>query len=262
MANEYDEDIFTLEEDLEEAERRRKIRHAVLSVLALVMVTVALVLSVYLTKSRVARQAVEKETLLVRQEAERKALDVNYWPEEQFPNMPVFTAPEYKTTQENGKADIVVASTAAAGFSEYKAELLEGGAQLLIDTTKLTVLLYDDVEVHLVNETSGTRVVFCGESGIVWDGEGYEGFPLMEGRLVSVAEGVSAGSRVLTYRAASVADALDFVNELVVKGWVAVHELSVVDNRFLVSLKLDNRQITVDYFQSGDNFTVRLEYLG
>ena len=187
---------------------------------------------------------------------------VDYWPSALFPGVPVLQSAAYETTVRDGYAQVAVPSETAKGFDQYIATLVDAGAAVYVRTTRLSVLVLDGVEVHLVDNNLESKVVLCGESPIGWNDEGYAAFPLPEtGNLVSVEEGVGAGSRVLTYRQATTLDALAYTSQLMDAGWTISGSLEPANNIFTAALKKNNLQITVDYFSTGDNYLVRLDFL-
>lgn len=269
---EYDEDVFSLEEDLRREHRKQWVQYLVFAVCAAIVVGLALYGSIVLTHSRLeAQRGIEvvnpAGTPLPGQTGkpgtpQATAAPVDYWPSALFPGVPVLQSAAYETTVKDGYAQVAVPSETAKGFDQYIADLVDAGAAVYVRTTRLSVLVLDGVEIHLVDNNLESKVVLCGESAIGWNDEGYAAFPLPDsGNLISVEEGVGAGSRVLTYRLATTLDALAYTSQLMDEGWTISGSLEPTNNIFTTALKKNNLQITVDYFSTGDNYLVRLDFL-
>lgn len=265
---EYDDDVFSLEEDLAREHRKQKVQYYVVAICALLVVALAVYGSIMLTQRRLAEEVVrsaavepidEGQAGLIDPVATADPVDTDFWPAEFFPNMPVLESEAYNTTKADaGYADIEVPSSTTRNFDAYITQLTDAGAAVYARTPRLSVLMLDGVEIHLITSNQGNHVVFCKEPAYGWDDATYSAFPLpTTGRLVSVRE--SGTARELTYRDAATLDALAYANSLVQEGWVISGSLEPSNNIFTAVYKKDSHQITIDYFASSDNYTIKLE---
>ncbi|MEA4898311.1 hypothetical protein ACH6CV_11520 [Bacillota bacterium Meth-B3] len=266
----YDEDVFSLDEDLAREKRRQWIQYLVVAFGAAVVVSLALYGSIVLTNNRLAqRQSAQVEPAVPeggeqpgRQPGGPSPASTDFWPSELFPTIPVLESAAYDTRTEPGYAEIKVPSQTAKGFDDYIAGLTDKGASVYTRTPRLSVLMFEGVEVHLIASNQGNRVVLANEPAQSWSEPSYSAFPLpAAGRMVSVKDGVSSLSRVLTYRGATTLDALEYAGNLTADGWTISGSLEPTNNIFMAVYKKNNLQITIDYFSSGDNYQVRLDYL-
>lgn len=271
-AREYEEDdVFSLEEDLARERRRQWVQYILVALCAAAVVALALYGSILLTRQRIASQnAVKKAEVVVTPVTDPanpdappvEAPDTNFWPTAFFPDVPPIEALAYDTQAEPGYAVVNVPATTSRSFGAYIDALTEAGGKLYVRTTRLSIVDYNGTEIHLVANNLRTQVVLCGEAAYGWNDETYKVFPLpAAGKLVQVADGTGAGSRVLTYRGANVHDALDYAGSLAQAGWSLSGSLEPANNIFQAVYKKNNLQITVDYFSSGDNYLVKLDYL-
>lgn len=272
---EYDEDVFSLEEDLRREHRKQWTQYLVFAICAAVVVGLAIYGSIQLTHRRLeSQQGIQVQPMPGAASPQpgvtggpgglltATPAPVNYWPSALFSGVPVLESAAYETTVEDGYAQVEVPSETTRSFSQYIETLVEEGAQIYVRTTRLSVLALNEVEIHLVDNNLESKVVLCAEPQIGWDDQDYDAFPLPEaGKLVSVEEGVAAASRVLTYRLASSTDALAYTSALMEAGWTISGSLEPTNNIFSAVFKKNNLQITVDYFSSGDDYRVRLDYL-
>lgn len=276
-----DEDLFSVEEELRQERVRHWTMYLVFAICALAVIALALYGSYVLTNRRLeSQQAVittPKESaaptgILPTEETPDPAVPINaaptaapltYWPVAQYPGIPALESEAYETVLDNGLARVAVPSAAAKGFEAYVKTLCDEGAVLIVNTSRLSVLLLDDVEIHLINTNLESAVVLCDEPSISWNDPAYSAFVLpSDGALVRVKEGLGADSRVLTYRKAAVTDALGYVTKLMETGWAIQGSLEPVNSQFAVSLRRNNLQITVDYFSSTEDYLVKLDYIG
>ena len=258
-----DEDVFTLDNDGSEEKRRHLIQYSLVCGFAVVVIALGLWGSMWLTQSRVEEQkaAPPPEATVAPQESTEPNLDV--WPSEQFPDIPVYEASGYNTRSFGDRVEVDIPPLSVSGFDAYAAQLADGGARIFVQSKTLTVLSYKEVEIHLISSGSTTSVVLCGEPAEPWSDPDYAAFPMPDaGKLVSVEEGVGARSRVLTYRNASSADAQQYLGRLTADGWTITEPLVLKDQTFSAVLKKSGQQITVDYFSTSDNFQVKLAFLG
>ena len=262
----YDEDVFSLEEDLAREHRKQWTQYLVVAICAVAVIALAFYGSIVLTKNRLANEENIKKTQIETQPdatalpgATVEPVEVNFWPSEYFPEIPVLDSAAYETEADAGYAQIKVPSATARNFDAYITELTEQGAAVYARTSRLSVLVLDGVEIHLITSNQGNRVVLCKEPAYGWSDTTYAAFPIPEkGRLISVKE---AGlTRELTYRGATTLDALTYAASLVEQGWALSGSLEPTNNIFLGAYQKNNLQITVDYFSTGDNYVVKLEF--
>ena len=258
-----EEDVFTLESDAAEEKRRHLIQYALVSGFAVVVIALALWGAMWLTQSRLEKQA----TTVVVEPTVAPAASVEpsfkSWPSDLFPDVPVFEASGYDTRLFGARAEINVPPLSVSGFDAYADQLADDGARIFVRSKTLIVLSYKGVEVHLISSGSTTSIALCGETAQAWSDPDYAGFPLPDaGTLVSVEEGVGARSRVLTYRNASSADAQQYLSHLAAAEWAISEPLALKDQTFSAVYKKSGQQITVDYFASSDDFQVKLAFLG
>ena len=261
-SKDYDDDIFTLQADEAAEHRKHVIQYALVSTFAVLVIALALYASYWLTQRRIAYQS----EISTGQEAQagdgQTEQDANYWPSQQFPDVPQLASNSYRTQINGDYAEVYVPQEAADGFSDYIEQLVDAGAQIFVQTQQLSVLNYGQTEIHIISNGVKNAVELCAESKFMWDGAGYEAFLLpASGRLARVDNGTGEASRVLTYRGASVNDALDYCAELAANDWVIVGGLRPDENIFLATYKKGDMQITVDYFSSGENYRVKLDFL-
>jgi hypothetical protein len=282
---EYDEqdeeDLFSLEEELRQERVRQWTMYLIFAVCALAVIALALYGSYVLTNGRLEKQqaiaTVPQESAapigtLPTEEtpdpdapvtAVPTAAPLTYWPMAQYPGVPALESEAYETVLDNGLARVAVPSAAAKGFDAYVDTLCDEGAVLIVNTSRLSVLLLNNVEIHLINTNLESAVVLCDEPSLSWNDPAYSAFVLpADGTLVRVSEGLGADSRVLTYRRAFITDALNYVTKLMQAGWSIQGSLGPVNNQFAVSLRRNNLQITVDYFSTTEDYLVKLDYIG
>ena len=258
-----EEDVFTLDNDAAEEKRRHVIQYALVSGFAVVVVALALWGSMWLTQSRMVKQASVPEPAETVIPAASTEPSFDTWPSELFPDIPVYEASGYNTHVYGQRAEIDIPPLSVSGFDEYAKQLADDGARIFVNSKSLIVLSYKGVEIHLIASGSTTSVVLCGESALPWGDPDYAAFPLPSaGTLVTVEEGVGARSRVLTYRNAAATDAQEYLNRLAASEWTISEPLSVKDQTFSAVYKKSGQQITVDYFSGSDNFQVKLAFLG
>ena len=276
MANAYhqmDDDIFTLKEDASAQRRAHALQYALISVFAVVVLSVALYLSFWLTDNRLAnRTTIELESKPIEMVAN---IDPNYnpnfWPAHEFPELPKIEAATYETRMDPampGRAEVTVPMSTAMGFVAYAEQLAEDGAKIFIKTRRLTVVAYKGIELHLMCSTSKNMVVLCREPQIDFMEPEYAQFPVPDvGKLVSVGEATGEKSRVLTYRLASPEDAIGYASELRANGWMMVGTIMPKDQTFTYAFKKDGpdggstMQISVDYFSASDNYRIRFDII-
>jgi len=261
-----EEDVFTLENDAAAEKRRHIIQYALVCGFAVIVVALAIWGSLWLSNQRASEEAAKQKAQAAEPTVQPEAStepSFNSWPSEQFPDIPVYDASGYDTHLYGDRAEIDIPPMSVNGFDDYAAKLADDGARIFVQSKTLTVLLYKDVEIHLIANGSTTAVVLCGEKAAPWDETDYSTFPLpIAGTLVSVENGVGARSRVLTYRGASSTDAQEYLNKLAAAEWTISDPLSLKDQTFSAVFKKSGQQITVDYFSSSDNFQVKLAFLG
>ena len=273
--NEYDDDVFSLEEDLMREHRKQWIQYIVVAVCAVCLIGLALYGSIVLTQRRMATQPAKPEQGPVVQlpgvtattepgtVPEINTPDVDYWPSDAFPGIPAIESQAFDTRESDGFASIKVPSATARNFSGYIDSLTERGAAVYVRTNRLTVLTYEGVEIHLITGNADGTIELCRESAYAWNDANYTAFPLPEsGRLISVEDGTGGGSRVLTYRDATTLEALRYTNALIDEGWTISGSLEPTNNTFTAVYKKNNLQITIDYFMTGSSYQIRLDYLG
>ncbi len=274
--HEYDDDIFTLKEDEAGKRRAHVLQYVLISTFAVLVLAVALYMSFYLTNDRLEFQnkiVMEQNT---QPEAEPDATqqpdyDPNFWPKEQFPDLPEVAATAYDTRLDGsheGKAEVNVPMSAAAKFGDYAEQLADDGGQIFIKTQRLSVVAYKGMEVHLLYGGGKNAVVICKESRVDFNEANYNQFPRPKaGTLVEVSEGTGEGSRILTYRLVSPADAITYCSDLMTAGWTMNGSLEPKDHIFACSFRKEGAegeaglQISVDYFSGGDNFRIRFDFL-
>jgi len=258
-----EEDVFTLENDATDEKRRHVIQYALVSGFAVIVVALAIWGSMWLANSRVVQKAAEALPEPTAQPAVSTEPSFDTWPSEQFPDIPVYEASGFNTHLYGDRAEIDIPPMSVTGFDDYAAKLADDGARIFVSSKALTVLAYNNVEIHLVASGSTTAVVLCAEKAQDWNDPEYAAFPLpAAGTLVAVEEGVGARSRVLTYRGASSTDAQEYLGRLAADEWTISDPLSLKDQTFSAVYKKAGQQITVDYFSSSDNFQVKLAFLG
>ncbi|MEG1605685.1 MAG: hypothetical protein RR452_06770 [Clostridia bacterium] len=274
--DQYDEDVFSLEEDLIRERRKQWIQYILVATLAALVVAAALYGSIVWTNSRLEREknSIQPVTPIDNAIGGTAAPDaipsasaipkpVNAWPSDAFPGIPVLESEAYETRSGSGYADVIVPSSTAKAFDAYIAKLAEAGAAIFVRTPRLSVVNLDGVEIHLVTSNQENRVSLYDEPRYDWADPTYSAFVLPQtGKLVSVEDGVGAGSRILTYRDATTVDALEYVNALESAGWTLSGAFEPSNNIVSAVYKKNNVQITVDYFSTGDNYKVKLDYLG
>lgn len=275
-SHDFDDDIFTLKEDEAGKRRAHVLQYVLISTFAVAVLAVALYMSFYLTNDRLAYQHKIVTENRSQQPGQPDAsaspdYDPNYWPEAQFPELPKIEASAYDTrvdAEREGKVEINVPMSAAAKFSEYAAQLADGGGKIYIQTQRLTVVAYKGMELHLLYGGGKNAVVVCKEPRIDFNEANYNQFPRPKaGTLVDVSEGTGESSRVLTYRLASSADAIAYCTELMAAGWAMIGSLEPQDGIFACSFRKEGAegqsglQISVDYFSGGDNYRVRFDFL-
>ena len=261
--HDYDEDVFTLKEDEAGKRRSHTIQYTLLSVFAVVVIAGAFFAGFKLTQSRI-----EYQTLAEQEEQELpnpNALDLATadWPKAEFPNVPVLSANEYKTTSDDGRAEINIPMAATAGFESYTEQLADGGAHIYVQTPRLTVLNYRGIEIHLISGSGKNAVVLCNEPRIDWNDPAYSAFPILKkGNLIKQMEGTGEGSRVLTYRLVSAHDMIEYISTLTSNGWTIVGSLDPQDYVFNCSFTKDDMKITIDYFSSNkDDCIVKFDFV-
>ncbi len=265
----YDEDVFSLEEDLTREKRKQWIQYIVVAAFAVAVIALALYGSIVLTNRRVEEaktaapvtevQSPEGETEEPAQTAQ--PVNTDFWPETLFPSVPVLESAAYNTKTGANYADVEVPSATANHFDSYIQQLVDAGAATYVRTSRLSVLMFDGVEIHLVNSNQDKRVTLAKEDACTFADGSYSAFPLPEtGRLVSVKDGVSPLGRVLTYRGATTLDALQYAGSLAADGWTLSGSLEPSNNIFSAVYKKNNLEITVDYFASSDNYLVKLDF--
>ncbi|MEA5069129.1 MAG: hypothetical protein VB067_09095, partial [Christensenellaceae bacterium] len=134
----YDEDVFSLDEDLAREKRRQWIQYLVVAFGAAVVVSLALYGSIVLTNNRLAqRQSAQVEPAVPeggeqpgRQPGGPSPASTDFWPSELFPTIPVLESAAYDTRTEPGYAEIKVPSQTAKGFDDYIAGLTDKGASV------------------------------------------------------------------------------------------------------------------------------------
>lgn len=262
----YEEaDAFTLEDDAASEKRKQLLQYILVSAFAVVVIALALWASIWLTQIRLKDQASEGTAAPSASDGPAVTAGVptnDYWPEEQFAGIPQFEASGYDTRVNGQKAMIGVPALSVSGFGDYAERLADLGAAVYVNTQRLVVLSYEDVEIHLISSGSTTAVTLCGESEQRFDESEYADFPLPgEGRLVSVTEGTGARSRVLIYRHASSTSAQEYCVSLSQQGWKLSGTLEPEDNVFLATYKKGDMQITVDYFSAGEDYKIKLDYV-
>lgn len=259
--HEVDEDIFTLKEDESGRRRSQRIQYILVSTFAVLVIAVALYMSWWLTEQRLEYQT----SIMREEEAQQAALgeETNYWPQAQFPDVPVLQSSVYDTRITQDHAEVQVPMSAADGFNAYITQLLDDGAKLYIDTQRLVVLDYKNIEMHLIRSSGRNAVVLCGEPQADWNESAYQDFPLPEnGKLVNVSDqGTGERSRVLTYRQMSATDAIAYVSLLAQSDWAMIGTLEPDGHVFSCSFKKEDKQIAVDYFASSDNARVKLDFI-
>ncbi len=272
----YDDDIFTLKEDEAGKRRAHVLQYVLISTFAVLVLAVALYMAFYLTNDRLAYQSkIVTDTRAQNADqpgaTEAPARDPNYWPEEQFPELPKLDATAYDTRVDEGregKVEINVPMSAASKFGEYADRLADDGGKVYIQTARLTVLEYQGMELHLLYGGGKNAMVVCKEPRVDFNEANYNQFPRPKvGTLVEVSEGTGESSRVLTYRLASSADAIAYCTELMASGWTMNGSLEPQDGIFACSFRKEaaegeaGLQISVDYFSGGDNYRVRFDFL-
>lgn len=263
----YEEDVFSLDEDLAHERKKQLISYFVVSACAVALVALSLYGAVTLTRQRIEDQKHRADlvkTVVVADPEQPPVLakDTNFWPASAFPEVPPMDAPAYDTETSDGHAVINLPAAASDGFAAYLTALTEKGAALYVQTSKLSVADLNGVEIHLIASNLKTQIVLCDEPAFTFSESGYQAFPLPEsGKLVTVAPGVGANSRILTYRNASVTDALAYTGALAQAGWTLNGTLEPDNQVFQAVYKKNNLQIAVDYFTSGDAYQVRLDFL-
>lgn len=259
--HEYDDDIFTLQEDEAGKRRSHTVQYTVISIFAVLVIAGAYVLGWWLTNERVAYQS----NITVDNPTEQGGTTeyINAWPSEQFPSIPVLDAIEYKTNVSEYHAEINVPQMAATnGYEAYTDKLADDGAQVYVRTPRLTVMNYRGTEIHLLSGTGKIAVELCNEPKIVWNEPEYAQFLLpTTGQLVHQEPGTGVGSRWLTYRQWSANDSIQYVSNLVAQGWEIVGTLEPQDHVFACVFKKDNLQITVDYFSGSSNARIKLDFI-
>lgn len=256
-----EEDVFSLDDDAAAEKKKQMMQYILVCAFAVVVIALALWASIWLTNMRMSKEAPaqpEPSGALTTAAPTR-----NYWPADQFPEVPKYESASYDTrVVNNGKAVIEIPALAVSGYGDYASKLADMGAKVYVSTKKLVVLSYEGVEIHLVSSGSTTAIELCGEAEIDFGEADYEAFPLpSQGKLVSVEEGTGAGSRVLTYRDASSTSAQEYCSALIKDGWKISGTLEPEYNMFAATYQKGSMQITVDYFQAGNDYKVRLDFI-
>ncbi|MDO4549611.1 MAG: hypothetical protein Q4D04_16095, partial [Clostridia bacterium] len=269
---EYDE-IFSIEEDLRREQRRQFIQYICVATGAVAVIALVLFASVMLTRNRLEQQenariiaaaAIEAQQQIQQQLPETAIVPTTLttWPESQFPQIPVFDSPAYETTLSDGYARIVIPSSATEGYESYLQTLAQLGAKVYINTDRLSVLDLDGVEIHLVTANQQNRIVLCDEEAIQYNDVDYRAFDLPTSFKLVSAKADSAMGRILTYRNVSVNQALEYTTSLITQyGWSLSGNLDMSESRFYAVYVKNNLRMTVDYFSSGDNFTIKLDFV-
>ncbi|MEF9895363.1 MAG: hypothetical protein RR843_06260, partial [Clostridia bacterium] len=187
--DQYDEDVFSLEEDLIRERRKQWIQYIVVATLAALVVAAALYGSIVWTNSRLEREknsiqpvtpidnaingaapdALPSASAIPNAIGGTAAPDaipsasaipkpVNAWPADAFPDVPVLESEAYETRSGSGYADVIVPSSTAKAFDAYIAKLAEAGAAIFVRTPRLSVVNLDGVEIHLVTSNQENRV--------------------------------------------------------------------------------------------------------
>ncbi|MBR2571448.1 MAG: hypothetical protein IKE30_04900 [Clostridia bacterium] len=261
--SEYEEDLFSLEEEENRERRKQTVQYVIVAICAAAVVALALFGTVKLTQRRMANQE-EAEKVTAKTPAvilPASVQETNFWPADDFPQVPVLEAEGYDTKSETGRAVVEVPAQTAASFGSYVDQLIEEGARLWIDTDRLKVLDLNGTEVHLVDSNNRTAVTMCSEPVYNWNDSVYSAFLKPDARLVKVEEGAGADSRILTYRGASPMEALEYTQALNDGGWSLNGSMEMKNGVFQAVFKKNNLQITVDYFSSKDDYQVRLDFL-
>ena len=156
---EYDEDVFSLEEDLRREHRKQWTQYLVFAICAAVVVGLAIYGSIQLCSAAWNQQG-NTGTAHARRGYPQPGVTggpggllaatpapVNYWPSALFPGVPVLESAAYETTVEDGYAQVEVPSETTRSFSQYIETLVEEGAQIYVRTTRLSVLALNEVEI-------------------------------------------------------------------------------------------------------------------
>ena len=270
----YDDDIFTLKEDEDARRRAHLVQYVLICAFAVMVLGVALYMSFYLTNSRLVYQAgIAKEAEITADDdmPTQTDKDPNYWPADIFPQVPQIESSIYDTRidpDRAGKVEVNMTMQAASKFETYAEKLADSGGRIFVKTPRMTVVAYQDVEIHLLYGSTKNAAVLCNEPTVDFDATGYEAFPLpTTGRLVEVLDGTGEASRVLTYRLASSTDALNYCAQLTASGWFINGALEMQDQVFACSLRKEGAegrpgmQVSIDYFSGSDNYRIRFDFI-
>jgi hypothetical protein len=198
-------------------------------------------------------------------------IDVRYeWPSDLFPDMPVFAADSYEVWVTEGSCEIYLPAGTDAGFADYTKALTDIGANLYVQNDLLTVLTMGDTEIHLMPDEEQPMISFLNEPAYDYQEDvdlypGLTDYPMPQsGRLVSLEGSYDYGSEdedtetlqsmILTYRCASIADALAYCEDLTAAGWVAQEQGVPEGNTLYASYVRAGKMIIVDYYSNSSDY--------
>ena len=269
----YRDDVFTLQEEESAQRRAHVLQYVLLSLFAVALLSVALYMSFWLTEERMRRDGIQPSDpgATPAPQDENQVEDTNYWPSELFPELPKVEASVYDThidPTHAAKVEVNVPMAAAARFSDYANALADKGGNIYVRTQRMTIVAYKGIELHLLYGSTRNAAIICAEPAITFSDANFSAFPMPEaGKLVDVSEVTGEGGRLMTYRLASSADALNYCAKLISSGWTISGSLEPQDQIFACSFKKEGAegqlgmQITVDYFSGNDNYRVRFGFI-
>lgn len=244
--------------------------YVLLVIFALSVITLALVLAILFTQSRLGdvgsdenalRSIIAELTIKPEVELNSEELEaMNYWPSDLFPSVPQFEAGRYQTVVDNMRAVITIPAEDVLNLQAYVTGLTAAGASLYVNSDTLIVLVQAGTEIQIVPTGARPTITLCGEQQISWQNGNYPDMRLPEtGKLVAVKDGLTPDSLVFTYRNASISDAMVYLNELNAAGWQSMSKLNYKSNTLLASFHKNGYKLTVDYYAGGDNYQIKLE---
>ncbi len=180
------------------------------------------------------------------------------WPaSEIFPDVPVFESNSYDVTDEGTKLTLTLSADDFFNLNSYMEKLTEAGATLQCSSDIFAAYVLGDVEIQIIKDKTTPMIILCGEEAVDISVETFADYPLPEnGRMVSADMSESSENIMyITERCLSYEDALAYCEKLSSFSWQTESKLpkSGDTQSFLAQYTLDDKSITVDYYNEGFN---------